>query len=115
MAEQVEGRCTAEVSSTDSMWRSSPSQCKNKAKEDGLCGVHLRAKKQREEGDRRWSEVYAQSNANKAAAEAACKELFQLGIVAEPYFDYKSTQYQVSYTGAIVVRNVDELLRKLTR
>lgn len=75
-------------------------QCGRKAKEEGLCGIHLRSKRQREEKARRFEEERVLSNKNHEQAWQVVTYLGQHNIDARPEYDTKT----LMFTGGVTIR-----------
>jgi hypothetical protein len=78
--------------------------CPRPAKEEGLCGIHLAAKRKREANAAEWSARAAKLDANHRAAETACAKLAERGISATPYYSPAfGRRADAGYTGDVVV------------
>lgn len=88
-------------------------RCPNRAKEDGLCGVHLRAKRQAAAKLAQWQADNEASEQRRAAAREAANQLLHThGIHATPEYDVRGSN---GYTGGIIIlpASVAELLQLL--
>lgn len=81
-------------------------------RESGLCGIHLRAQRKREE---RAAEEDARRRSSAASLERAnwaCATLESLNITAKPYYLFRFGGGMGRYTGEVVVDG-EELLQAL--
>lgn len=98
------GMCTAY---TD-QGRMGIARCGNKAKEDGLCGVHLAARRKIAENERKRVEARDAEQRLLDATDVKIAVLASLGIAATPHW----SSVRQKHTGKIVV-DPDELLTAL--
>lgn len=96
---QSEGAiCQQFVFSKDSYDRGHP--CGRPVKEEGLCGIHLRGLRTRQENDRNYRE---RARASDEAKSAAASWLEQRGVQGEPYYRASFGSGVGGYTGQVVV------------
>jgi hypothetical protein len=81
--------------------------CGKPVKEEGLCGVHLAARRRREANDAKRDLEWRQDRKRKDLAQDICNRLAAMGIDADPHF---SAGIGARYTGKIVVNNPEALL-----
>ena len=94
-----EERCTVRVHDDFGV---SFHRCLNPAKVDGLCGVHLRAKRKAAEREEQWrADSDASDQRRDAAREVAAQLLRDYGIEAAPDYDRVG---KGGYTGGIVIQ-----------
>lgn len=87
--------------------------CGRPIKDDGLCGIHLAAKRKREANHEAWQRKMAESQDAHATARAACARLAEMGIKAHPHY---SSFRNGGHTGGVVIESpaeVERLLRML--
>jgi hypothetical protein len=79
-------------------------RCPRAAKEDGLCGIHLAAKRKREATQEKWQARNADRDKKLRAAKAACAALAERGIAATPHYDHAlGRRSESGHTGKVVV------------
>lgn len=81
------------------------------ANEHFMCGVHMKSIRKAEEADRERNEHWALQSHIRDSGEKMVEEFKELGVVAEMQFVSRGNFH--GYTGAIVIRNPQELLAKL--
>lgn len=86
-------------------------KCRRPVKEDGLCGLHLGAKRRREETDRRRRAEREANGQRQESAQQICNELEEVfGISARPAWD----SITASFTGGVTL-NAEESRRLVSR
>jgi len=68
--------------------------CGRKVKEDGLCGIHLRARKVREEKKRKWNDERARA---KRLKDEAVELSRRLGTDVSPQYDSIRSRYTENF------------------
>jgi hypothetical protein len=82
--------------------------CRRPVKEDGLCGIHLAAKRRRETNRAKKQDERAVSETTKREVEAT---LAALGIEGRPVLDSRTFRY----TPGVAVVSLDDLRRLAAR
>lgn len=90
-----------------------------KGEHDGkaMCGIHLRAARQRAEREQRWRSEREQGDQLRAQAEAMAERFKALGYEASPDWSPFVNRNRGGYTGAVTLgaNSAADLLDKLER
>jgi hypothetical protein len=84
--------------------------CGRPVKDEGLCGLHLSAKRRRVAKEAAYQEKRAAEDARQKQAQDACDRLADRGIRAQPHYDAVIAK---GYTGRVVIMDPEALLKRL--
>jgi len=99
MSETDATKCKRTVRDPSSRWGLSKPCPRDAISGGDLCGPHLRGEQRSKEAGAKHSQERATSDAARSSAEAAAKQLAQIGIVASPHYEWRLGRY----TGDVVL------------